>query len=31
MTYLELAGSAERVDMRSYERQGLDIKAPLVE
>ena len=23
--YLELAGSAERVDMRSYERQGLDI------
>lgn len=22
--YLELAGSAERVDMRSYERQGLD-------
>ena len=23
--YLELVGSAERVDMRSYERQGLDI------
>ena len=23
--YLELAGSSERVDMRSYERQGLDI------
>jgi len=23
--YLELAGSAERVDMRSYERQGVDI------
>ena len=23
--YLELAGSPERVDMRSYERQGLDI------
>ncbi len=23
--YLELAGSTERVDMRSYERQGLDI------
>lgn len=23
--YLELTGSAERVDMRSYERQGLDI------
>ena len=27
--YLELAGSAERVDMRSYERQGLD-KIPTV-
>ena len=23
--YLELAGSAERVDMRSYERQGIDV------
>lgn len=23
--YLEMAGSTERVDMRSYERQGLDI------
>ena len=23
--YLELAGSPERIDMRSYERQGLDI------